>query len=132
MPADLMKLDMEGVKIVGEVPDAMHFIGSKQINVVPLLSGSGIRVKIIEAMSAGKAVVSTTVGAQGIPFTDGENLLIADSPEQFADQIQRCVEDKAFRLRLGENARRFVCETYSSEMLTKKLLAFYEKHLNLE
>ena len=132
MPADLMKLDMVGVKIVGEVPDAMHFIGSKQINVVPLLSGSGIRVKIIEAMSAGKAVVSTTVGAQGIPFTDGENLLIADSPEQFADQIQRCVEDKAFRLRLGENARRFVCETYSSEMLTKKLLAFYEKHLNLE
>ena len=118
MPADLMKLDMEGVKIVGEVPDAMHFIGSKQINVVPLLSGSGIRVKIIEAMSAGKAVVSTTVGAQGIPFT--------------ADQIQRCVDDKAFRLRLGENARRFVCETYSSEMLTKKLLAFYEKHLNLE
>lgn len=132
MPADLMKLDMVGVKIVGEVPDAMHFIGSKQINVVPLLSGSGIRVKIIEAMSAGKAVVSTTVGAQGIPFTDGENLLIADSPEQFADQIQRCVEDKAFRIRLGENARRFVCETYSSEMLTKKLLAFYEKHLNLE
>lgn len=118
--------------MVGEVPDAMQFIASKQINVVPLLSGSGIRVKIVEAMAAGKAVVTTTCGAQGIPYVDGQHLLIADTPEQFAAQIERCVADPSMRLLLGTNARRLVADTYSTELLTRKLIAFYEKYLNLE
>ena len=132
MPDDLMRLQMPGVKVVGEVPDAMYFIGSKQINVVPLLSGSGIRVKIIEAMSLGKAVVATTVGAQGIGYTDGHNLLIADTPQQFVDQIQRCIADPDFCKALGRNAQDFIAQAYGVEGLTQRLIAFYEKHLNLE
>ena len=132
MPDDLMRLEMEGVKVVGEVPDAMYFIGSKQINVVPLLSGSGIRVKIIEAMSIGKTVISTSVGADGIHYTDGKNLLIADTPEQFVEQIERCVTDADFCREVGRNAFALIEEEYGNEGLTRKLLDFYEKHINQE
>lgn len=132
MPDDLMRLEMEGVKVVVEVPDAMYFIGSKQINVVPLLSGSGIRVKIIEAMSIGKTVISTSVGADGIHYTDGKNLLIADTPEQFVEQIERCVTDADFCREVGRNAFALIEEEYGNEGLTRKLLDFYEKHINQE
>lgn len=125
MPADLRQLDMEGVSVVGEVPDAMYFINSKQINVVPLLSGSGIRVKIIEAMSAGKVVISTTVGAEGIHYTDGKDLLIADTPEMFVQQIQRCVADPGLCRTIGRNAYNLIVEEYGVERLTQKLLDFY-------
>ena len=132
MPDSLMRLEMEGVKVVGEVADATYFIASKQINVVPLLSGSGIRVKIIEAMSLGKTVISTSVGAQGIGCTDGVHLLLADTPEAFASQIQRCVDDPEFCREIGRNAYNFIVEAYSTETLTRRLLEFYEKRINLK
>jgi len=129
MPARWMHAAMDGVSVVGEVPDAGYFIAGKQINVVPLRSGSGIRVKIIEAMAAGKAVVTTSVGAQGIEYTDGENLLIADTPEQFARQIKRLVEDQDYCAKVGEAAARLVAEQYDVKKLTGRLLRFYEEIL---
>lgn len=130
MPEEMLNMEVDGVRMVGEVPDAMYFIQSKQINVVPLLSGSGIRVKIIEAMSAGKAVITTTVGAEGINYTDGKNVLIADTPEQFVRQIQRCAESPEFCRELGRNAYALIAEEYGNEQLTKKVVAFYEKIIN--
>lgn len=127
MPRKWMEASIEGVNVVGEVPDAGHFIAGKQINVVPLLSGSGIRVKIIEAMAAGKAVVTTTVGAQGIDFTEGENLLVADTPQQFAAQIKRLVEDQEYCRSVGAAAARLVAERYDVRMLTRRLLQFYDE-----
>lgn len=127
MPERLMKTQMEGVHVVGEVPDAMYFIGSKQINVVPLLSGSGIRVKIIEAMSAGKAVVTTSVGAEGIDYEEDKHLLIADTPEAFASQIARLVEDPEYCTEVGRNAYRLIAEEYNTERLTKRIIEFYNK-----
>ena len=129
MPERWMHATIEGVSVVGEVPDAGYFIAGKQINVVPLRSGSGIRVKIIEAMAAGKAVVTTSVGAQGIEYTDGENLLIADTPEQFARQIKRLVEDQDYCAKVGEAAARLVAEQYDVKTLTDRLLRFYEEIL---
>ena len=130
MPNDLMHVDMEGVRVLGEVPDAMYFIASKQINVVPLLSGSGIRVKIIEAMSAGKVVVTTTIGAAGIGCTDGKDVLIADTPEQFVEQLLRCVDNTEFCQQIGRNAVRLITEQYGNEQLTQRLLEFYDQILN--
>ncbi|MBQ7279583.1 MAG: glycosyltransferase [Bacteroidales bacterium] len=127
MPKQIMDAAVEGVSVVGEVPDAMYFIGSKQINIVPLLSGSGIRVKIIEAMSAGKVVISTSVGAEGINYTDGENILIADTPEQFAMQVKRCVEDGNLCRTIGDNAYRFIADNYDSNVLTERLMDFYDR-----
>lgn len=129
MPMQWMKTDVEGVTVVGEVPDAMYFIASKQINVVPLLSGSGIRVKIIEAMSMGKVVVTTTVGAQGIDYTDGENLLIANTPAEFAAQIKHCVEDADFCRQVGDAAAKLIHEHYDVQKLTERLMTFYNQIL---
>ena len=125
MPADLMEAQIEGVTVVGEVPDSMYFISSKQINVVPLLSGSGIRVKIIEAMSVGKTVISTTVGAAGINYTDGKDLLIADTPEAFAQQIARCLNDEEFCQQVGRNAFDLIAHEYDNRRLTQRLTDFY-------
>ncbi len=130
MPDALMGLQAEGVRVIGEVPDAMAFMASKQINVVPLLSGSGIRVKIIEALSAGKVVVTTSIGAEGINYTDGKNLLIADTPEQFVEQLQRCVEDPAFCRAVGENASNLILQEYDTALLTQRLLQFYQRLLD--
>ena len=129
MPQCWLDADIEGVTVVGEVPDAMQFIADKQVNIVPLLSGSGIRVKIIEAMSMGKVVVATTVAAQGIDYTDGVDLLIADSPEQFARQVERCMGDPAFCQSVGEAAHKLIKERYDGQRLTGELLRFYKKQL---
>ncbi len=127
MPEELLNLSLEGVRVVGEVPDAMAFMASKQINVVPLLSGSGIRVKIIEAMSAGKVVITTSIGAEGINFTNGKDLLIADTPQQFVDQLQRCVENPQFCREVGHNALGLIQQQYDNQTLTQRLLQFYQK-----
>ena len=129
MPDSLLNANYPNVSVVGEVPDAMYFIESKKINIVPLLSGSGIRVKIIEAMSVGKTVISTTIGAEGIDYTDGKNILIADTPEEFVTQIKRCVEDNEFCSNIGKNAYDLVANHYNNELLTKKLIGFYDKLL---
>ena len=127
MPECWMEARIDGVTVVGEVPDAMQFISGKMINVVPLLSGSGIRVKIIEAMSLGKTVVTTAVGAQGIDYTDGENILIANTPQEFAAQIRRCLDDKDFCQRVGANAAQLIATQYNESRLTDRLLDFYNK-----
>lgn len=129
MPERLMHAQIDGVTVVGEVDDAMQFIAGKLINVVPLLSGSGIRVKIIEAMSVGKAVVTTTVGARGIDYTDGENLLIANTPTEFARQIKRLLDDPYYCRRVGDAAARLVAEQYDVRRLTNRLLQFYKERI---
>lgn len=129
MPDELLQSQIEGVTVVGEVDDAMQFIGSKQINIVPLLSGSGIRVKIIEAMSVGKTVITTTIGAEGIHCEDGKHLLIADTPAQFAEQIQRCIDHPDYCAEVGRNAYNLIAEEYTNSVVTKKILSFYNKIL---
>lgn len=129
MPENLRQAAIQGVTVVGEVPDAMQFVAGKQINIVPLLSGSGIRVKIIEAMLMGKAVVTTTVGAQGIDYTDGTNLLIANTPDEFAAQIKRLLDDDDLCRRIGEEARRLIVSQYDADKLIQQLLQFYNERI---
>ena len=127
MPSSLMNAEYPNVSVLGEIPDAMYFIESKKINIVPLLSGSGIRVKIIEAMSVGKTVISTSIGAEGIEYTDGKNILIADTPDEFVKQIKRCLADDEFCTEIGKNASELVANSYNNKLLTKKLITFYNK-----
>ena len=86
-----------------------------------------MRVKIIEAMSLGKTVIATTIAASGIEYTDGKNLLLADTPEQFVTQVQRCVEHPDLCNDIGNNVRKLVLEKYSNQAITKRLLDFYNK-----
>ena len=80
--------------------------------VVPLRSGSGTRIKIFEAMAMGKAVVSTTMGAEGLPVRHGENIILADEPADFARQVVGLLRDPERRERLGRTARELVEQNY--------------------
>ena len=127
MPEWLTNSRYPNVVIVGEVDDSLSFIHSKAIMVVPLLSGSGIRIKIIEAMAASKAIISTTIGAEGIRCTDGRNILLANQPSEFIDAISKVYADINLCKLLGKNARKLIEEEYQQKNLILKLLAFYEK-----
>jgi len=129
MPDWLKNLKVENVEVVGEVPDALEFISSKSISIAPLLSGSGIRVKIIESMAMGKAVVSTSIGAEGINYTDGENIMIADSPEDFCEAISILYLNSKESKRIGNNARKLVAEEHSTKIIIERLTSFYQRIL---
>ena len=127
MPPDLMSLRQEGLHVAGEVPDSASFIADKQVNIVPLKAGSGIRIKIIEAMAMGKTVITTKVGAQGIDYRDGENLIIADTPQEFVAALRRCTDSPDLCHQIGKNARKLVASHYNTNILTQQLTAFYNK-----
>ena len=93
MPQSLIDSHPENVVVVGEVADAHEFMRSKGIMMVPLLAGSGMRVKIIEGLTMSKAIVTTSVGAEGISVTDGHDIVIADKPEEMAASIVRLAEN---------------------------------------
>ncbi len=117
----------EHVTIAGMVPDALAFMQSNQLMVVPLRSGGGMRVKIIEGMAAGKAIVSTSIGAEGIDCTHGENILLADTPQEMADAILFCFSNQEVMKEIGEKARSFVNERHAMKQIIHKLLAFYQR-----
>ncbi len=117
----------EQVQWIGEVKDAKAFIASKSIMIVPLLSGSGIRIKIIEGMALGKAVITTSIGAEGIDIKDGENLLIANDKNEFIEQIKKCLTDPDLIKKIGENARQIILTSYNDKIIMEELLSFYTK-----
>ena len=102
MPEWMRTLNMPNVEVLGEVEDAQAFIRSKSIMIVPLFSGSGIRIKIIEGMAAARTIISTSLGAEGIHYTNGENILIANAPCEFFDMVSLCMEDKPRCRKIGE------------------------------
>ncbi len=126
MSDDFKSKKHPGVEMVGQVESAVDFIEDKGITVVPLKSGSGIRLKILEAMSAGKVVISTTIGAQGITYTDGVDILIADTPEEYALAFERLKNEPALVKSLTTNARKLIEETYSNQSVVNRLIAFYK------
>ncbi|MBN2175946.1 MAG: glycosyltransferase [Bacteroidales bacterium] len=125
MPDWLTKSKINNVVVLGEVPDAKEFITSKAIMIVPLFSGSGIRIKILEGMAMGKAIISTGIGAEGIDYTKNENILIAETPEEFLNAIEKCISDREFCDQTGNHARKLIEEKYNLKIVTKKLEAFY-------
>jgi glycosyltransferase involved in cell wall biosynthesis len=127
MPNWLKNTSIEGVHIVGEVEDSIRFMTSKQIMVVPLLSGSGIRIKIIEAMSIGKTVIATTIAAEGIMYEDGKNIIIANSAEEFASAVKYCVENPDKCKSIGEEAYKLIAERYSNDQVVNQLVTLYKE-----
>jgi len=132
MPDWLKKLDRVGVVPIGEVDSAVDFMNSKSIMLVPLLSGSGMRIKIIEGMALGKTIISTSIGAEGIDYEDETNILIADEPEEFINVIKKCINNPEFANRIGKNARQLAEKEYSNKSLIGKLIGFYEEKIKLK
>ncbi|MEI7500973.1 MAG: glycosyltransferase, partial [Bacteroidota bacterium] len=127
MPGWMSSLDIRNVIVVGEVEEASAFLASKAIMIVPLFSGSGIRVKIIEGMAAGKTIISTSIGAEGINYTNRENILIADAPCEFFEMISMCVSNPEIGIKIGKRARTLIETDYNSKNLIQKLVAFYQQ-----
>jgi glycosyltransferase involved in cell wall biosynthesis len=101
------------IRVIGPVEDAVAALAQAKVCVVPLLSGSGTRFKILEAWAAGRAVVSTTIGAEGLGARDGEHLILADAPVQFAEAVLRLLADPPLRTRLGESGRALYLERFT-------------------
>jgi sugar transferase (PEP-CTERM/EpsH1 system associated) len=117
--AAVQKLETHhGVHVTGTVEDIRPHLGRAATYVVPLRSGSGTRLKIFEAMAAGKAVVSTSIGAEGLPVHHGSNILLADEPETFADSVVALLSNPEEAGRLELNARQLVESTYGWEPVT--------------
>ncbi len=127
MPEWMTSLNLPNVIVLGEVDDAVSFLASKAIMIVPLFSGSGIRVKIVEGMAAGKTIISTGIGAEGIGYTHLKNILIADAPCEFFEMISICVTDATLCEKIGGEARKLAETDYDAQILVQKLTAFYQQ-----
>ena len=121
-------IKLEGVVYLGEINDAYDFINSKAVMVVPLFSGSGMRIKIIEGMALGKPIVTTDIGTEGIPTENGKNILIANDVERFVDAINQLIHDRALSDRIGKSAIGFIQEKYDNLSQAEALVEFYKQH----
>jgi len=104
--------DRPWVTLTGWVEDTRPYIADSSIFIVPIRIGGGTRMKIFEAMAMGKAVISTTIGAEGLPVTHQENIIIADDPSLFAKAIIELLHDRSRREDLGVNAREYVVNNF--------------------
>ena len=122
--------EREGVVVTGRVPEIKPYFAETTVFVVPLRIGSGTRLKILEALAMGKAIVSTTVGAEGLDLKDGEEIFIADEPTAFADAVIKLLTDSELRRRVGENGRARVERDYDWRSIGTKLHEVYTKILH--
>lgn len=129
-PIDVRELAVvPGVSVSGGVPDVRPHLAAAEVFVVPLLVGGGTRLKIYEAMTSGKAVVSTTIGAEGLAVVPGEHYLAADDPAGFAAAVSGLLSDPARRTAIGSAADRFVRASYGLEPIARQFEAICERVL---
>jgi len=122
--------NQNNMRVLGEVENAHELMNNKAIMIVPLFSGSGIRVKILEGMALGKCIISTHLGAQGIDAVAGEEILFANSAEAFKSQIQFLMEHPNEIIRIGNNAQELVRTKYNNALLIQQKLQFYTQISN--
>jgi glycosyltransferase involved in cell wall biosynthesis len=115
------------IEVAASVEDVREYIDKAGVYVVPLRIGGGSRLKILEALSMEKAVISTSVGAEGLNVENNKNICICDSPMEFADKIVELLNDMAERKCLGTRGRELVEKEYSWQNLAKKMDVIWEK-----
>jgi len=116
-----------GVRCNGHVPDIRPHFAQTAVSIVPIRVGGGTRLKILDGWSMGKAIVSTSVGCEGLQTVDGHNILIRDDPAEFAAAVVQVLRDRDLRDRLGKEGRRTAEEHYAWRVVGRKLVGFYEK-----
>ncbi|MBL4658004.1 MAG: glycosyltransferase family 4 protein [Flavobacteriales bacterium] len=125
MPQWLMNTTDPNIETVGHIKDAKTYMNENGIMIVPLLSGSGMRVKIIEGMALGKVIISTAIGAEGIEYEHGKDIFIADTPGEFVQAITKCYGDIELCKTVGRNAKELVRNKYDNIVISQKLIEFY-------
>ncbi|RMG61560.1 MAG: glycosyltransferase [Bacteroidetes bacterium] len=129
MPLRMQGLTRHNIKPLGEVPDAAAFLKSKAVMVAPIFSGSGIRIKVVEGMAYGKAIVATTLAAEGIGVRHGDNIFLADTPRDFAERLSALIEHRNLCETIGTRAAEFIQQRFDNDRLVGGLLQFYEKQV---
>ena len=120
--------DNPGITITGYVDDVRPYIAGATVYVVPLRVGGGTRLKIMEAMAMGKAVVSTSVGAEGFPVVSGKELILADEPAAFAQAVVKLLDNPMRRLELGRTGQSLAHANYGWESLVPRLEQIYYEY----
>jgi len=116
----------ERVRLLGRVPDVRDYLARSAVLVVPLRIGGGMRLKLLDFFAAGKAVVATSIAAEGNKGQDRLHILLRNDPESFAEGIVELLASDAFRKTLGGNARTLVLEVYSWNRIAQELTNLYE------
>nr|WP_280790406.1 glycosyltransferase family 4 protein [Pedobacter petrophilus] len=127
MQKHFFEYDSDNLIVEGEVFDAVDFMNSKAIMIVPLISGTGMRVKIIEGMAMKKCIIATTTAAEGINCKHGYDILIADSADEFYRSILQCIINPKRWMEIGENARKTVETDHGIYLISSKMLKIYEQ-----
>jgi glycosyltransferase involved in cell wall biosynthesis len=127
MPKKLVSDPRKNIIIHGEVASANEFINANNIMVVPLLSGGGMRIKIIEGMALGKLIIATSIAAEGISCSDKENIVIANTSEEFRDAILYYLKNKTEQMSIGESARNLVERNYDNQVIVNNLVVFLKQ-----
>jgi glycosyltransferase involved in cell wall biosynthesis len=125
--AERRRLTRPGVVVAGEVPDIRPHLRRAAVIAVPVRIGGGTRLKVVEGLAMGKAMVSTKLGCEGVAVRDGEHLLIADGARAFASRIIDLFEDPALGFALGQSGRALVEREYSWDLAGNRLLALYDE-----
>ena len=119
------RLQSQNINFCGEIDDAGDFLSKFQVQIVPLFSGSGIRIKILEGMAMGKAIVATSKAVEGIGITPGKELMIADDADAFMLAIKDLLTHKNKRNSIGAEARAFISKEFDNLALANKVGSFY-------
>jgi glycosyltransferase involved in cell wall biosynthesis len=127
MSDEILNLKLPNVEVVGEVDNATAFMSSKAIMVVPLLSAGGVRVKIIEGLAMGRAVIATSLGAEGLGCEHGKHLFLADRLEDWLETINVLVKDESIRRSLALEGRKHVAGHFDLAAVTSQLVNFYKE-----
>lgn len=130
MPRRFYKYEASGIRVEEYVEDSKAYMNSGSIMIVPLFSGSGMRVKIIEGMALGRAVISTPVGVEGIPVTDKKNVLLASDKEQFIQAVKHLYENPEKIKMLGDEARNLSVEVFDNHKIGLKVKQIYTGLMN--
>lgn len=126
-PARLLVKDHAGLKMAGFVPDAQACMRQNPLFLVPMRSGSGIRIKILEALSLGLAVVSTRLGAEGLPVQHQRELWLAETPLEFAAAVHWLQQNPEEAFAMGERGKSMVAAHFNRQSLGRQVRTFYQK-----
>lgn len=120
----LLEYQSEHVKIVGFVDDVTEYFENAACFVAPLVLGAGIKVKVLEALSAGVPVLTNSIGIEGIPARKGHDFIYCTTPGEYADNIKLLIEDNELAQSIGRNARQFIIKNYNLDERLEKLIQF--------
>jgi glycosyltransferase involved in cell wall biosynthesis len=125
MPERIKKLASENIIVIDTIKDSTEFYNSYDIMLVPLWSGSGLRIKLVEGLAYGKAIITTSIGAEGIPYSTNKDLLIADTNTEFTKAIITLLSNLALKEDLQKSARTLAENHFNYKIIAKNLITFY-------